>query len=151
VWQLKRLVIQYCRYGGSSRGVRKFLVSEDYADWLRENPQIEVETLHKGGRHPHVLGEYVDGSLKTLCVRNTPHEEVIERINFLRNRRVPTRKISYSQHRHSTKRPSIQGLWDPNVWLKSPEPANTSSSDTTMKREETNNKQQKKILINKKD
>jgi large subunit ribosomal protein L43 len=83
VWQLRKLVVNYCDFGGSSRGARCALSGracrahlhhpftaaaccsprrEFVQAWLprfkEENPQLEVEEVMRRGRHPFLLADY---------------------------------------------------------------------------------------------
>ncbi|KAK1566025.1 hypothetical protein QYE76_037643 [Lolium multiflorum] len=57
VWQLQKLVVNYCDWGGSSRGIRAFM--ESHLPALKEkNPQLEVVTQLIRGQHPNLKGIY---------------------------------------------------------------------------------------------
>ncbi|KAK1652223.1 hypothetical protein QYE76_070028 [Lolium multiflorum] len=57
VWQLQKLVVNYCDWGGSSRGIRAFM--ESHLPALKEkNPQLEVVTQLVRGQHPNLKGIY---------------------------------------------------------------------------------------------
>jgi hypothetical protein len=57
VFQLKELTLHYCRRGGSSEGTRQF-IERDLAAWAAKNPQIEIRTQERNGRHPYLHGAY---------------------------------------------------------------------------------------------
>jgi len=42
VFQLKKLSVYFCDFGGSSSGVRDFISSPSITQFLKANPQIEV-------------------------------------------------------------------------------------------------------------
>jgi len=83
VYQLCRLNLYYCEYGGSSRAVREFIASTSpsggrrkgaassslLAEWAASNPHVEVRVVPRNGRHPHVRAEY-----KTNPPRGTVHQ-----------------------------------------------------------------------------
>ncbi|KAF2597918.1 hypothetical protein F2Q68_00008953 [Brassica cretica] len=56
-WQLQKLVVSYCNWGGSSRGIRAFMESELPA-LIEKNPQLEVATELSRGQHPYLKGIY---------------------------------------------------------------------------------------------
>lgn len=114
VLQLSKLTIQYCKFGGSSIGVRCF--AEDILPRLRkEHPHIEVETAHRPGRHPKFYGLYAHGGVKTVSVRNYSVKEVLTAFNWLRTEDGhKVRKVKTL--RQESKQPSIQGRWTPETW-----------------------------------
>ncbi|KAM3329478.1 hypothetical protein ACQJBY_026502 [Aegilops geniculata] len=58
VWQLQKLVVNFCDWGGSSKGIRAFM--ESHLPALKEkNPQLEVVTQLVRGQHPNLKGIYI--------------------------------------------------------------------------------------------
>ncbi|KAL6645608.1 hypothetical protein ACP70R_017216 [Stipagrostis hirtigluma subsp. patula] len=57
VWQLQKLVVNYCDWGGSSRGIRAFMEAHLPA-FKENNPQLEVVTELVRGQHPNLKGIY---------------------------------------------------------------------------------------------
>mmetsp|Transcript_13435 Transcript_13435/g.18378 ORF Transcript_13435/g.18378 Transcript_13435/m.18378 type:complete len:120 (-) Transcript_13435:224-583(-) len=114
VWQLTNLTLHYCRIGGSSRGMRDFIESE-LPKFREANPQLNVKVKQKNGHHPVLYGEFVHGNTKEVTVRNEDIAEIQRQINFLRNQYgMPVVKL---KTRNRTKRPSIQGMWTPELNL----------------------------------
>ncbi|GAY44729.1 hypothetical protein CUMW_084100 [Citrus unshiu] len=56
-WQLQKLIVGFCDWGGSSRGIRAFMESHLPA-FKASNPQLEVVTELIRGQHPHLKGLY---------------------------------------------------------------------------------------------
>ncbi|CAH8359756.1 unnamed protein product [Eruca vesicaria subsp. sativa] len=108
VWQLKKLVVSYCNWGGSSRGIRAFMESELPA-LIEKNPQLEVVTELSRGQHPYLKGEYRNRNERVVCVKNMDTEEVLLCATRLRN--SLGRKVVKLRTRHVTKYPSVQGTW----------------------------------------
>ena len=84
VKQMKELVIRYSDYDGSSRGVRTWM-SQNLLKLAEGNPDLQIRTELKRCKHPILRGEYVNGNVKTICVKNTTPEVVEEYIKHLRN------------------------------------------------------------------
>lgn len=111
--QLQQIVLRYCDWGGSSKGMREFLRAQ-VVDFCRANPDVAVETEVKRNRHPFIRGVYLNGREKTIDCPNRDVAWIAEKVRFL-NEQVGDRASSrYSQPVYSS-RPTIQGLWDQDV------------------------------------
>lgn len=84
VFQLRKLKIRYCDWGGSSRGARDF-IRERIAYFARETPAAEIETEVKRGRHPCLVGEYISGDEQIIGVKNLSPQEIWKYAISLRN------------------------------------------------------------------
>ncbi|KAL4203566.1 hypothetical protein AMTRI_Chr01g128650 [Amborella trichopoda] len=61
VWQLEKLVVSYCNWGGSSRGIRAFMPS-----FIDKNPQLEV------------VNELIqNNNERVVCVKNMKPEDIV--------------------------------------------------------------------------
>ncbi|CAI8058383.1 39S ribosomal protein L43, mitochondrial [Geodia barretti] len=110
ICQLKRLTLQYCKNGGSSRGIREFL-SETVAQFAKENPHLTVYVRQRPGRHPRIVAEFLSGNSRVVSVKNMSVEEVAGHISLLRTSSgIKTVKLAKPWH---TDNPSIQGNWTP--------------------------------------
>jgi len=115
IYQLKRLSLQYCDYGGSSKGVRDFLQSEYLKEFLEKNPQINFEFYMKRGFHPYISSSYINGYVKDQSLRGLQPEEILKEL--LRYRNSSGRKhIEHSGKKVYGSIKSIQGGWKPNMW-----------------------------------
>ncbi|CAL4913183.1 unnamed protein product [Urochloa decumbens] len=108
VWQLQKLVVNYCDWGGSSRGIRAFMEAHLPA-FKEKNPHLEVVTELVRGQHPNLKGIYKNHNKRVVCVRNLPPDEILLQASRLRN--SLGRKVVKLRTRHVTKRPSVQGTW----------------------------------------
>lgn len=84
VFQLRKLTVKYCDYGGSSKGARDF-IRHGIVDFAKRTPAAEVVTELRPGHHPYIQGEYETGENKTIGVKNTPPAEILEFAMMLRN------------------------------------------------------------------
>ncbi|KAL4180593.1 hypothetical protein AMTRI_Chr13g92860 [Amborella trichopoda] len=108
VWQLEKLVVSYCNWGGSSRGIRAFMEAH-LPSFIDKNPQLEVANELIRGQHPHLKAFYKNKNERVVCVKNMKPEDILLHATRLRN--ALGRKVIKLRTRHVTKHPSVQGTW----------------------------------------
>ncbi|TDH68946.1 hypothetical protein CCR75_000960 [Bremia lactucae] len=113
VWQLKQVTIRYCQHSGSSRYVRQLLADERFHKFVEENPQVQFETELKGARHPILVGDYITNQRKVADVKNQEIPFILKQLERLRN--SSGRKMTLIKKPVFSKRPTIQGIWQPDL------------------------------------
>lgn len=84
VFQLRKLTVLYCEYGGSSKGAREF-IRHQIVDFANKTPAAEVVTELRPGRHPYILADYETGENKAIGVKNITPSEIMDYAMTLRN------------------------------------------------------------------
>ncbi|GAV68893.1 LOW QUALITY PROTEIN: hypothetical protein CFOL_v3_12396, partial [Cephalotus follicularis] len=93
VWQLQKLIVSYCDWGGSSRGIM-YVVKP-----LRSVFLLQV------ARFPLLLGNKNEW---VVCVKNLTSDILL---HATRLRNALGRKVIKLKTRHVIKHPSVQGTW----------------------------------------
>lgn len=93
VFQLRKLTVKYCEYGGSSKGARGF-IRHRIVEFANKTPAAEVVTELRPGHHPYIAGEYETGESKSIGVKNITPSEIMDYAMTLRN--SSGRKVSSS-------------------------------------------------------
>lgn len=117
VFQLSKLSVVYCEYGGSSRTVRDFISSGRIIDWAKEHPHIDIELKVRNGKHPFVQGNYLTGPSKQVTIKNEDVAQIYTVMDMMKNQ--SGRKIKRFNRPVITQTPSIQGVWTPMLALES--------------------------------
>ena len=127
VFQLRNVKLQFCDFGGSSRGVRDLLKTTGIEEFLDKNPHIKLDAFMVRGEHPYIRTEYINGWNRTISLRNLSEPEILE--VFEEARAVVGHKAwKHAGPKVYTTRPSIQGPWRPNMW------ANTAAVEEFVQR-----------------
>ena len=107
--------LQYCDWGGSSKGVRELLSKNELDVFLQQNPSINFAAYIRTGSHPCFHTEYINGWHCSIPLRNLQPEEVMEMLLKARNQ-FGQRAIPHSGPKVISGNPSIQGIWKPDMW-----------------------------------
>ena len=84
VRQLKELIIRYSDYDGSSKGIREWM-RLNLITFASNNPEINIKAEKKRCCHPILYGNYMNGNMKQVCIKNLEPDEITEYVLFLRN------------------------------------------------------------------
>ncbi|KAF1847254.1 mitochondrial ribosomal protein-like protein subunit L51 [Cucurbitaria berberidis CBS 394.84] len=110
VLQCKRLDFHYCNWWGSSHGMNTFIKSS-LPSFAKRNPQVEFSVSPRPRKHPVIIAHYINGTQRSICVKNLQNEGVREKAELLRdsngekNRKIGKPVASINE--------SVRGIWDP--------------------------------------
>lgn len=108
----KKITLQYCNWGGSSDGMRKYLVSKRLDKIAQENPHIQFEVIRKSG-HPIIRAEYTNGREKVVCVRNLNIDNVENKMKLLKDSSGDILRKWTKNDNVQTLNNSVRGIWSP--------------------------------------
>lgn len=75
---MKNIRLYFCDFGGSSLGVRQALQSPKVAEFLKENPHLNLELYMKRNYHPYMSSTYINGYVKDQSLKNMSPEDIVE-------------------------------------------------------------------------
>ena len=120
IFQLRKIKLKFCEFGGSSKGIREVLQGSKLDEFLEKNPHLELEAYISNGDHPYIRTEYINGWSRDLSLRNLNPEEILKVFERVRS------QGGHKAFKHSGKKvisykTSVQGPWRPNMWHSTPE------------------------------
>jgi large subunit ribosomal protein L43 len=75
------------------------------------NPQIEIEVSPRPRRHPVIIGYYIGGRQKAICVRNLQKEQIMQKAELLRD--ASGEKLKRVTKPVKSIQDSVRGVWSP--------------------------------------
>ena len=75
------------------------------------NPQVEFSVSPRPGKHPVVIGHYINGRTKPVCVRNLSPFEILQKVELLRD--ASGDKLRKTNKPVLSTKPSVRGVWSP--------------------------------------
>lgn len=112
VFPCKKITLQYCNWGGSSQGMRDFLVSKRIDGLSQRYPHIQFEILRKSG-HPIIRAQYTSGREKVVCVRNLNIDNVENKLKLLKDSSGDILRKRAKNANVETLNSSVRGIWSP--------------------------------------
>jgi large subunit ribosomal protein L43 len=94
-----------------SDSIRSFLMHSLPA-FCKENPGIEIEVSPRPNKHPVVIGHYINGNQKSVCMRNLEQLQILKKVELLRSNSGERNKRTIRRPVTSTNE-SVRGIWDP--------------------------------------
>ncbi|KAE9373475.1 mitochondrial ribosomal protein-like protein subunit L51 [Stipitochalara longipes BDJ] len=110
ILQCHKLSFHYCDWAGSSRGMNSFL-RNSLQKFAVTNPQIEIEVSPRPRRHPVIIGHYIGGRQKAICVRNLQKEQIMQKAELLRD--ASGEKLKRVTKPVKSINESVRGVWSP--------------------------------------
>lgn len=77
--------------------------------FAKQNPQIEFTVSPRPNKHPVVLGHYLNGRHKAICVRNLEKEQILQKVELLRN--ANGEKLKKVKKPVISSQESVRGVW----------------------------------------
>ncbi|CZR57095.1 probable mitochondrial ribosomal protein, large subunit [Phialocephala subalpina] len=110
ILQCKRLDFHYCDWMGSSKGMNSF-ISNTLQKFAAAHPQIEINVSPRPRKHPVIIGHYINGREKAVCVRNLQKEQILKKAELLRD--ASGEKLKRVTKPVSSIKESVRGVWSP--------------------------------------
>lgn len=108
----KKIIIQYCNWGGSSQGIRQFLTTDKLNNIASKHQQIEFEIVKKSG-HPVITGWYNNGRHKPICVKNMEPMEIDKKLEILMTSSGDILRRYTKNDNVKSLNKSVRGIWSP--------------------------------------
>lgn len=115
VYQLRVLKLQYCDWGGSSKGVRELLDGDLIDQFLAQNEHLKFIAYMRRGAHPYIRSEYINAWTKTVSLRNLSPSEIMDAFERERSQ-CGRRAWKFSGNKVISTNKSVQGKWTANMW-----------------------------------
>jgi large subunit ribosomal protein L43 len=75
------------------------------------HPQIEMAVSPRPRRHPVIIGHYINGRVKAICVRNLQKEQILQKAELLRD--ASGEKLRKQKKPVTSIQESVRGVWSP--------------------------------------
>ncbi|PVU92748.1 hypothetical protein BB561_003629 [Smittium simulii] len=110
VFPCRKIVLNYCEIGGSSRGTIQFLLKEAL-NLAKEYPMVEIIVKPAPYKHPVAIAHYNNGKKLEFCLRNLPEIKVKKNIERLLGFAGFEKRLWKERVLSTT--PSVRGIWSP--------------------------------------
>jgi large subunit ribosomal protein L43 len=75
------------------------------------HPQIEFQVSPRPRKHPVIVGHYINGKQKVICVRNMEALQILKKAELLRDASGEVLKRTTKPVQSTN--PSVRGIWSP--------------------------------------
>ncbi|RYP72406.1 hypothetical protein DL771_004201 [Monosporascus sp. 5C6A] len=110
ILQCKKMDIHYCDYSGSSRGMNAFIKSQ-LPKFAAKHRQIEFAVSPRPRKHPVLVGHYINGKQKSICVKNMDSLQILKKVELLRD--ASGEKVKRVNKPVTSINESVRGVWSP--------------------------------------
>ncbi|KAH8878558.1 hypothetical protein GQ53DRAFT_800608 [Thozetella sp. PMI_491] len=110
ILQCKKLDFHYCDWAGSSKGMNGFIKSV-LPKFAATHPQIEFTVSPRPSKHPIIVGHYINGRERAICVRNMEPLEILRKAEILRD--ASGEKVRKFKKPVQSTNESVRGVWSP--------------------------------------
>ncbi|KAI1075306.1 thioredoxin-like protein [Whalleya microplaca] len=110
ILQCKRMDIHYCDHSGSSRGMNVFIKTQ-LSKFAAAHPQIEFAVSPRPRKHPVLIGHYINGKQKSICVKNMEALQILKKVELLRD--ASGEKVKRVNKSVTSINESVRGIWSP--------------------------------------
>ncbi|KAI1318659.1 thioredoxin-like protein [Xylariaceae sp. FL0255] len=110
ILQCKKMDVFYCDYSGSSKGMNSF-IKHHLSKFAASNPQVEFSVSPRPRKHPVLIGHYINGKQKSICVKNMEAQQILKKVELLRD--ASGEKIKRVNKPITSVNPSVRGVWSP--------------------------------------
>lgn len=105
-----KITIQYCNWGGSSRGIRELLTKGSINNFALNNSGIFIEVLKKSG-HPVLKFNYNNDAEQVVDIKNKSFSEINTLLNDYSQR--TGKDLKKFNHKVVSENESVRGIWSP--------------------------------------
>ncbi|KAL7626043.1 39S ribosomal protein L51, mitochondrial [Parahypoxylon ruwenzoriense] len=110
ILQCRKIDVHYCDYSGSSRGMNTFIKSQ-LSKFATKHPQIEFAVSPRPRKHPILIGHYINGKQKSICVKNLDSLQILKKVELLRD--ASGEKVKRVNKPVASINESVRGVWSP--------------------------------------
>ncbi|KAI2612066.1 thioredoxin-like protein [Hypoxylon fragiforme] len=110
ILQCRKIDVHYCDHSGSSRGMSAFIKSQ-LANFAAKHPQIEFAVSPRPRKHPVLIGHYINGKEKSICVKNLDSLQILKKMELLRD--ASGEKVKKVNKPVTSISQSVRGMWSP--------------------------------------
>ncbi|KAK6594823.1 hypothetical protein H4I96_10554 [Botrytis cinerea] len=119
ILQCTKMDFHYCDWAGSSKGMNCSNThtatvpssKNSLPGFAKANPQIEITVSPRPAKHPVIIGHYINGREKAICVRNLEIGQILKKAELLRD--ASGEKLKRVKKPVKSINESVRGIWSP--------------------------------------